>query len=76
MATARVLSLEVRELIARVSVRIVQTDEIVAITRALAQETRHIIRSGIVASKGSDSLSYENDCATRQISARREPVQS
>ena len=76
MAVAPILSIDVRKLIARVSNRIMQTDEIVSITRALVRKTRHIIRPGIAASERSGSLSYENDWAAPEITAYREPVQS
>jgi hypothetical protein len=76
MAVAPTLSLDVQELIARISIRIMQTDEIVAATRALARETLHLIRPGIAASQRSDSSSCENDWAAFEITARREPVQS
>jgi len=75
MAVGSILSIEVQELIARVSQRIFETDEIVAITRALVRETRHIIRPRIAASE-SDSLSYENDWGAPAITAHCEPVQS
>jgi len=75
MAVTQILSIEVQELIARVSNRIRQTDEIVAISRALARETRHIIRPFVSASE-SDSLSYENDWASAEITATRGVVQS
>jgi len=75
MAVARVLSIDVQELIARVSNRIMQTDEIVAFTRALVRETRHIIREYASGSGSSDSLPCER-LAAPEITAHREPVQS
>ena len=75
MAVGSILSIEVQELIARVSQRIFETDEIVAITRALVRETRHIIREYASGSGSSDSLPCER-LAAPEITAHREPVQS
>jgi len=68
MAVASILSIDTQELIARVSHRILETADIVAITRALVRETRRIMESY--------SLSYENDWASLEIIAHCGPVQN
>jgi len=75
MPVVPVLSIDVQELIARISNRIMQTDEIVAFTRTLVRETRHTIREYASGSERPDSLSYER-LAAPEIAANCEPVQS
>ncbi len=67
MAATRVLSIEVQELIARINIRIIQTDKIVAISRGRVRATHHIMNPRIATSEKSDCLSYENDRAAPPI---------